>query len=47
MTVFTVLQIVYGTLRAADNFPKNRYLIEIGEDVNLCKKQNPSMYVGH
>jgi hypothetical protein len=38
---FGNFKIVYGTLRAAPTFPKDRYLVEIGDDTALCKKNDP------
>lgn len=35
------LKIVRGTLRAAGNFPQDRYLIEIGETQEACKAKYP------
>jgi hypothetical protein len=38
---FGNFKIIYGTLRAAPMFPKDRYLVEIGDSAALCKKNDP------
>eukprot|EP00039_Didymoeca_costata_P003178 m.65778 g.65778 ORF g.65778 m.65778 type:complete len:527 (+) comp11761_c0_seq1:96-1676(+) len=33
-------KVVYGTIRAANNFPNDKFLIEIGENMNAAKASN-------